>query len=97
MLLYIFPETIIKAVLIFAEGIFEGESHVVSVQILSIVIIQDGDLRFRQICVTVLGHSPLSRPVAWRRSSSPIGLGYRCYASTHPLNALQMAAPRAAI
>ena len=48
-------------------------------------------------CVTVSGHSPLSRPVAWRRSSSPIGLGYRRYASTHPLNALQMAALRAAI
>ena len=47
--------------------------------------------------VTVLGHSPLSRPVAWRWSSSPIGLGYRRYASTHPLNALQMAALRAAI
>ena len=47
--------------------------------------------------VTVLGHSPLSRPVAWRRSSSPIGLGYQRYASTHPLNALQMAALRAAI
>ena len=48
-------------------------------------------------CVTVLGHSPLSCPVAWRWSSSPIGLGYRRYASTHPLNALQMAALRAAI
>ena len=49
------------------------------------------------IYVTVLGHSLLSHPVAWRRSSSPIGLGYRRYASTHPLNALQMAALRAAI
>ena len=49
------------------------------------------------VCVTVLGHSPLSCLVAWRRSSSLIGLGYRRYASTHPLNALQMAAPRAAI
>ena len=48
-------------------------------------------------CVMVSGHSPLSRPVAWRQSSSPVGLGYRCYASTHPLNALQMAALRAAI
>ena len=47
--------------------------------------------------VTVLGHSPLSRPVAWRRLSSPIGLGYRRHASTHLLNALQMVAPRAAI
>ena len=28
------------------------------------------------VCVTVLGHSPLSRPVVWRWSSSPIGLGY---------------------
>ena len=55
-----------------------------------------GDKGFN-LYVTVLGHSPLSRPVAWRRSSSPIGLGYRCYASTHPLNTLQMAAPRAAI
>ena len=33
--------------------------------------------------VTVLGHSPLSRPVAWGRSSSPIRLGYRRYASIH--------------
>ena len=49
------------------------------------------------ICVTVLGHSLLSHPVAWRRWSSPIGLGYRRYASTHLLNALQMAVPRAAI
>ena len=49
------------------------------------------------IYVTVLGHSPLSCPVAWRQSSSPIGLGYRRYASTHLLNALQMAALRAAI
>ena len=48
-------------------------------------------------CVTVSGHSPLSRPVAWRRSSSPIGLGYQHYASTHLLNALQMVALRAAI
>ena len=51
----------------------------------------------RFIYVTVLGHSPLSRPVAWRRSSSPIRLGYRRYTSTHPLNALQMVAPGAAI
>ena len=49
------------------------------------------------IYVTVSGHSPLSRPVAWRRSSSPIGLGYWRYASAHPLNVLQMAALRAAI
>ena len=48
-------------------------------------------------CVTVFGHSLLSRPVVWRWSSSPIGLGYRCYASTHPFNVLQMAAPGAAI
>ena len=54
-------------------------------------------LRTVMLCVTVLGHSPLSRPVAWQRSSSPIGLGYWRYASTHPLNALQMAALRAAI
>ena len=51
----------------------------------------------KNIYVTVWGHSPLSRPVAWRQSSSPTGLGYRRYASTHPLNALQMAALRAAI
>ena len=47
----------------------------------------------KDIYVTVLGHSPLSRPVARRRSSSPIGLGYQRYASTHLFNALQMAAP----
>ena len=52
---------------------------------------------FTETCVTVLGHSPLSRPVAWRRSSSPIVLGYQRYASTHKLNALQMVALRAAI
>ena len=47
--------------------------------------------------VMVLGHSPLSRLVAWWQLSSPIRLGYWRYASTHPLNALQMVAPRAAI
>ena len=34
------------------------------------------DLDSTKLCVTVLGHSPLSRPVAWRQLSSPIGLGY---------------------
>ena len=47
--------------------------------------------------MTVLEHSPLPRPVAWRRSSSPIGLGYRRYASTHPLNALHLAPSNGAL
>ena len=64
---------------------------------LAMLWVQKGYRRSRDICVTVVGHSPLSRPVAWQRSSSPIGLGYRCYASTHPLNAMQMAVLRAAI
>ena len=51
----------------------------------------------KNACVTVLGHLPLSHPVAWRWSSSPIGLVYRRYTSTNPLNPLQMAALRAAI
>ena len=46
------------------------------------------------ICVTVLGYPPLSRPVAWRPSSSPIGLGYRRYASTYLLKHIANGGPQ---
>ena len=46
------------------------------------------------IYVTVLGYPPLSRPVARRRSSSPTGLGYRCYASTYPLKRIANGGPK---
>ena len=45
-------------------------------------------------CVTVLGHPPLSRLVAWRRLSSPTGLGYRCYASTYPFKRIANGGPQ---
>ena len=44
--------------------------------------------------VTVLGYPPLSHPVAWWWSSSPIGLGYRCYTSTHPLKHIANGGPQ---
>ena len=44
--------------------------------------------------VTVLGYPPLSRPVARRRSSSPTGLGYWCYASTYLLKRIANGGPK---
>ena len=44
--------------------------------------------------MTVLGYPLLSCPVAWWRSSSPMGLGYRHYASTHPLKRIANGGPQ---
>ena len=44
--------------------------------------------------VMVLGYPPLSHLVAWQRLSSPIGLGYRHYISTHPLKHIANGGPQ---